>query len=96
MKTARFVLLGAAMLAAGAAFAQQQNQTGMLTMIDRIDHNVAIQRQPNGTTGSSGGAIDVFKVPQNLSLENVHVGDKVMFSASDSGGVKTITKLEKQ
>jgi hypothetical protein len=68
----------------------------MLTMIDRVDHNVAIQRMQNGTVGASTGAIDVLKVPQNVSLEPVHVGDKVTYGVTETGGVKSVTKLEKQ
>jgi len=93
MKTARFVLIGAAALFTTAASAQEL--TGMLTMIDRIDHNVAIQRMQNGTVGASAGAVDVFKVPDSVSLEPVHVGDKVTYSVTQTGGVKSVTKLEK-
>jgi hypothetical protein len=31
-----------------------------------------------------------------LSLDAVHAGDKVTFSATEAGGIKTITKLQKQ
>jgi Cu/Ag efflux protein CusF len=94
MKTSRFVLIGAAVISASAAFAQQI-LTGTLTMIDRPDRNVVIQRQQNGTVGTTG-ANDVLKVPPNLSLDNVHVGDKVGYTVIESGGIKTVTKLEKQ
>ena len=94
MKTSRFVLIGAAVVSASAVFAQQ-NLTGTLTMIDRPDRNVVIQRQQNGTVGTTG-ANDVLKVPPSLSLDNVHVGDKVGYAVTESGGIKTVTKLEKQ
>ncbi len=46
MKIATSVLIGATVLSASTAFAQeklaQENLTGLLTMIDRVDHNVAI------------------------------------------------------
>ena len=95
MKIATLVSIGAAVLSTSAAFAQQ-DLTGLLTMIDRVDHNVAIQRTQDGTVGTSGSATDVFKVPSEVSLDNVHVGDKVTYSAASAGGSKTITKLEKQ
>jgi hypothetical protein len=95
MKIATSVLIGATVLSASTAFAQE-NLTGLLTMIDRVDHNVAIQRTQNGTVGTSGSATDVLKVPSNMSLDNVHVGDKVTYSATGAAGSKTITKLEKQ
>jgi len=94
MKTAKYALIGAVVLTTGAASAQEL--TGMLTMIYRVDHNVAIQRMPSGTVGASAGAIDVLKVPQHVSLEPVHVGDKVTYSVTETGGVKSVTKLEKQ
>lgn len=94
MKIATAVLIGAAVLAASAASAQQ-DLTGMLTIIDRIDRNVVIQRTQDGTVGANAAAADVLKVPQSLSLDNVHVGDKVSYAVTDTGGTKTITKLEK-
>ncbi len=95
MKIAKFVSIGAVVLSASAAFAQQ-NLTGTLTMIDRPDRNVVIQRAQDGTVGTSGRPNDVLKVPQNVSLDDVHVGDKVTYTATETGGVKTVTKLEKQ
>jgi hypothetical protein len=93
MKIAKFVLIGTTIVMASAASAQEL--TGMLTMIDRVDHNVAIQRTQNGTVGASTGAIDVLKVPTNVSLEPVHVGDNVTYGVTETGGVKSVTKLEK-
>ena len=100
MKIARFVLIGATILIGNAALAgaalAQQDRTGMVTMIDRIDRNVAIRHTQNGTVGSSTSATEVFKVPQNVSLDNVHVGDEVAYAATDTGGGKSVTKLEKK
>ena len=49
-----------------------------------------------GTVGaSSGGATEQFKVAPG-ALEKVHAGDRVTFSVSESGGKKTITKIESQ
>jgi Copper binding periplasmic protein CusF len=95
MKTARFIAIGAVALSAGAALAQQ-NLTGTLTLIDRPDRNVVIQRTPDGTVGTNGGVKDVLKVPPEMSLDSVHVGDKVAYTATEKGGVKIVTKLEKQ
>lgn len=94
MKTARLALIGAAVLVATTASAQQE-MTGMVTMVARPDHSVAIQRTQNGTVGSSTGAIDVLKVPDNVSLDSVHVGDNVTYGVTETGGVKSVTKLEK-
>ena len=32
----------------------------------------------------------------NVSLDNVHVGDEVAYAATDAGGGKSVTKLEKK
>ena len=42
------------------------------------------------------GASQDFKAQAGLALDTVHAGDKVTFSAAESGGVKTITKVQKQ
>jgi hypothetical protein len=94
MKTARFALIGAAALVATAASAQQE-MTGIVTMVARPDHSIAIQRVQEGTVGASGGAVDVLKVPDNISLDPVHVGDKVTYGVTEQGGVKLVTKIEK-
>ena len=88
--TAAFIILGS------AAFAQQP-QTGTVTRIDRVNGTVAIQQAPSGTVGAgSGGASEEFKVPDSASLNAVHAGDRVSFSATGSGATKTITRLERQ
>jgi Cu/Ag efflux protein CusF len=94
MKTAIFASIGV-VLSASAAFAQQ-SLTGTLTLIDRPDRNVIIQRTQDGTVGTNGGVKETLKVPPEMSLDNVHVGDKVAYTVTDKGGVKTVTKLEKQ
>jgi hypothetical protein len=95
MKIARLALIGAAVLVATAASAQQE-MTGMVTMVARPDQSIAIQRTQAGTVGSSTGAIEVLKVPDNISLDPVHVGDTVTYGVTEKGGVKTLTKLDKQ
>ena len=95
MKTAFFVSIGAVVLSASAAFAQQ-SLTGTLILIERPDRNVVIQRTQDGTVGTNGGEKDTLKVPPDMSLDNVHVGDKVAYTVTEQGGVKTVTKLERQ
>jgi Copper binding periplasmic protein CusF len=51
----------------------------------------------SGTIGANtGGAAEEFKAQNGLSLDALHAGDKVTFSATETGGIKTITKLQKQ
>jgi Cu/Ag efflux protein CusF len=98
MKIAKIILAGTAALTiiSSAALAQQA-PTGMITKIDRINGTVAIQRTQSGTVGANtGGAAEEFKVQDGLSLDTLHAGDTVTFSATEKGGVKTITKLQKQ
>jgi len=95
MTSAKLALIGIAALASGAALAQQ-NLGGTVTMIDRPDHNIVIQQPQSGTVGSSVSPTEWLKVQSDLSLDNVHVGDKVNFTVNNSGGAKTVTKLEKQ
>ena len=74
----------------------QQTLTGTVTTIDRINGTIAIQQTQSGTVGANtGGATELFKVPDGM-LNTLHAGDKVTVSVSESGGTKTITKLEKQ
>ncbi|MDZ4368931.1 MAG: copper-binding protein [Afipia sp.] len=95
MKIANIVLAGAAVLTilGSTALAQQ----GMITKIDRIRGTIAIQQEQSGTVGAStGGATEEFKAQDRSSLDTVHVGDKVTYSTTEAGGMKTITKLQKQ
>jgi hypothetical protein len=93
-KTAKIILLGAATLISFSAIAQQE-LTGMITKVDRINGVVAIQQLQSGTTGSNVGA-EEFKTPQNLSLDMLHAGDRVTYSVTETSGIRTITKLQKQ
>jgi len=97
MKMAKIILAGAAALVvtSSVTFAQQA-LTGTVTGIDRIRGTIAIQQTQSGTVGAgTSGAAEEFKV-QNGALNDLHAGDKVTFSASETGGTKTITKIEKQ
>jgi Cu/Ag efflux protein CusF len=98
MKIAKIILAGTAVLAiTGSAAWAQQALTGMVTKVDRINHTVAIQQTQSGTVGANtGGTLEEFKAQDGLSLDSLHAGDKVTFSTSEAGGVKTITKFQTQ
>jgi len=94
---ARIILAGSAALTviSSATFAQQA-LTGTVTAINRISGTIAIQQTQSGTVGTgTGGAAEEFKVQDGV-LNTLHAGDKVTFSATETGGTKTITKIEKQ
>jgi Cu/Ag efflux protein CusF len=76
--------------------AAQQAPSGMVTTIDRINNTIVIRQTQNSTVGAgNGGATDQQFSATAGMLENVHAGDKVTYSVSDSGGKKTITKIDR-
>jgi Copper binding periplasmic protein CusF len=94
MRLARTLLIGAALTVVGSAALAQQALTGTITTIDRLSGTIAIAQTQSGTVGAnSGGSAGPFKAPEGL-LENVHVGDRVKVSIAETGGKKTITKIE--
>ena len=112
MQTAKFMSAGIVALAvvASAALAQQtptpapqqsakgaqQGPAWMLTEVNRLNGTVTMRQVQNGTVGASaGGTTERFKV-QGVSLDDFHAGDRVTYTASDTGGTKTITKLQKE
>ena len=97
MRLATITLAGAIAVNAcmPAAMAEQATE-GLITGINRLNGTVAIQTTPGGTVGTSAPAAEQFKVQDSAVLESVHAGDRVTFSVTESGGVKTITKLERQ
>src|ERR1700687_2204767 len=98
VKIAKIILAGtAALTIIGSAALAQQALTGTVTKVDRINGTVAIRQTQSGTVGANtGGASEDFKAQDGLSLDAVHAGDKVTFTAAEAGGTKTITKLQKQ
>jgi Cu/Ag efflux protein CusF len=99
MKSAKIVLASSAALIvfSSVTLAQQAiTGTGTITKVDRISGNIAIQQAQSGTVGANtGGVVSEFKL-QGSSLDAWHAGDRVTFSATETGGMKTITKIEKQ
>ena len=102
MKIAKIVLVGAAALAVlgpalGPPALAQQALTGTVTQVNRLNNTVAIRQTQSGTVGANaGGAGEEFKVGNGISLETLHAGDAVNYSLNESGGTKTITKLDRR
>jgi Cu/Ag efflux protein CusF len=98
MKTAKVIFAGAALaLLSCSGASAQQSMTGTISKVDEANGKIAIQQTQSGTVGAgSGGAAEEFKVQDGLVFNAVKPGDKVSFTATDTGGVQTITKLEKQ
>jgi Cu/Ag efflux protein CusF len=98
MRIAKIMFANAATVSflMSAALAQQTS-AGTVTKIDRLSGTIAIQQTQSGTVGAnSGGATEEFKVQDRPLLDTFHAGDKVNYSATESGGIKTITTLKKQ
>lgn len=97
MKIAKLVFAGAALTLLSSVALAQQSMTGTISKVDEANGKVAIQQSQSGTVGAnSAGAAQEFKVQDGLVFNAIKPGDKVTFTVSDTGGVKTITKLEKQ
>ena len=99
MKIAKSVLASCAALAmlSSVSLAQQaMSGTGTVMTIDRTQGSIGIRQSQSGTVGANTvGVAELFKL-QGSSLEALHAGDRVTFTATEAGGVKTITKIEKQ
>jgi hypothetical protein len=99
MKIATILSAGiAALVIQSSAGWAQQTLTGTITGINRLNETIAIQQTQSGTVGANtGGAAEEFKVQKGQSLEDLHAGNKVSFSVTtETGGTRTITKLQKQ
>jgi Cu/Ag efflux protein CusF len=97
MKIARMVLATATIAIIGPSAMAQQAVTGSITKVDEANGKITIQQAQSGTVGATtGGAGEDFKVQDGLMFNAFQVGDKVVFTATEIGGVKTITKLQKQ
>ena len=95
MNLARMMLAGAMLAAVPSMTLAQQSLTGTITRIDRLNGTIAIRQAQSGTVGERGGGPTEFKAPVGL-LDTVHAGDRIAFTVSDSGGKKTITKIDQQ
>jgi Cu/Ag efflux protein CusF len=98
MRIAKLILTSAVAIAVMSSGAwAQQAQTGSITKVDEANGRITIQQTQGGTVGATtGGAAEDFKVQDGLMFNALKAGDKVVFTATEIGGVKTITKLEKQ
>ena len=105
MKSGTFLLAGTASLAmlVSVALAQDQagkdqakDQTGQVTQVNRLNNTVAIRPIQDGTVGANAMASEQFKVKDGVSLEDLHAGNRITYSVSDSGGTKTVTRFKVQ
>ena len=99
MKLTQTFLAGSLLALISSVALAQEAVTGTVTMVNRINGTITIQRTPAGTesatVGAAGATAELFKAQAGM-LNSVHAGDRVSFSFSETGGTKTITKIEKR
>jgi Cu/Ag efflux protein CusF len=97
MKTATAIFTGAALILVPCWSAvAQQSVIGTISGVNQASGKIAIQRTQSGTVGANPGAVEEYKVRDGLALNAVQPGDRVVFTVTETGGVKTITRLKKQ
>ena len=98
MKRTKLVLAGAiTLILAGSAALAQDDLTGQVTQVNRLNNTVAIRPIQDGTVGANtAGTEQQFKVRDGLSLEDLHAGNRITYSVTETGGTKTLTKFKKQ
>ncbi|WP_298879212.1 copper-binding protein [uncultured Bradyrhizobium sp.] len=99
MGTAKFILASAAAITMLASSAFADDMTGMVTSINRLNNTISIQQMQKGTVGGSAGgagALQQYKAKDTAMLDAVHAGDRVTYTATDTDGSSTLTKLQKQ
>jgi hypothetical protein len=96
-RLAKLVIAGTATLMLTGAAAAQENQTGQVTRVNRLDNTVAIRPVQSGTVGANtAGAEQEFKVKDGVSLEDLHAGNRITYSVTETGGTRTLTSFKKQ
>lgn len=96
MKLTKLVLAATAILivVGSTAFAEDELK-GQVTQVNRLNNTVAIRPIQDGTVGANiAGAEQQFKVKDGLSLEDLHAGNRITYSVTDSGGTRTVTKFK--
>jgi len=98
LKITKVILAGTAtvtLISSGAL--AQQNLTGLVTKVYRANGKITIQQTQSGTVGANtGGVAEDFEIKEGLRFDDVQAGDRLIFTVEEIGGVKTITKLQKQ
>jgi Cu/Ag efflux protein CusF len=97
IKTATAIFAGAALILVTCWSAiAQQSVIGTISRVDQASGKIAIQRTQSGTVGANPGAAEEYKVRDGPALNAVQPGDGVVFTVTETGGVKPITRLKKQ
>jgi len=92
----KMILAGTSALCILTSVASAETLTGRVIGINRLNNTIAIQQTRDGTVGANGGGTEEFRAEDGVSLDNVHVEDRVTYSVTKTGGVNTLTKIERQ
>lgn len=100
MKFAQLILAGAAtlLITGSAALAQAQSgqENGQVTVVNRLNNTITVRPIQDGTVGANtAGDAQQYKVKDGLSLEDLHAGNHITYSATEQGGTRTITSFKK-
>ena len=95
MRLRQKILAGSAalMLVGSCPAWADQTFSGLVTIVDRTTGEIVVKRDDGGTVGSSAAATEKFKLRDGIP-ESLHAGEKVTISYTESGGVKTATKVD--
>jgi Cu/Ag efflux protein CusF len=97
MKFTRLILAGAATLLITASSALAQAQNGQVTVVNRLNNTITVRPIQDGTVGANTeGEAQQYKVKDGLSLEDLHAGNHITYSATEQGGTRTITSFKKR
>jgi Cu/Ag efflux protein CusF len=102
MAGARIILASVAALSiiGSEALAQEDQTTGRIIKIDQANGLITLEHKQGGTVGAAGannlvGTYNMNGLTLN-GLNSLDVGDRVVFTEVQIGGVWTVTKIEKQ
>ena len=95
MRLRQIMLAGATAFAMAGTSTASADQTfsGLVTVVDRTTGEILVKRDEAGTVGSTAAAPEKFKLRDGIP-ESLHAGEKVTITYTESGGVKTATKVD--
>jgi hypothetical protein len=95
--TAAFIVAGATASAEDQSTKPNGQQSGQVTLVNRLNNTIAVRPIQDGTVGANAaGSAQEFKVKDGVSLENLHAGNRINYSVTESGGTRMITNFTKQ
>jgi len=97
MKTFRAAMIGLFAVSLSVAAHAQEFRVGTITGLDEVKGTIAIAEASTGTVGSSAAdAGQEFKLQDGLMFNALNAGDRISYTVEDVGGLKTVTKVERQ